>query len=744
MLLTAIMLQGCAVGPYRLQYLWRHDEGLSYYVDKASAIEYPTEPECVRSDPALYAAPRRIDSLDEVEPREISLNECIRLALAKGAILRDGSSLGSPGNPILARPNQAPSTLDPAIQSTGFLFGNRGYEAALSDFDALFTSTLNWGRNETPQNAANIGINAGQTLTQETFQNSNRIEKPFANGGTFAVQADVNYEGNNRTSGQLFPSAYTGLFQTEYRQPLWAGAGTEFTRIAGPLSQSLRGVSGVSQGVLISRINGDIALTQFEQSVSTLVRDVEREYWDLNLALRLYESEKDAFNDLVILFDRLKEREEAGDAILQAESRIFEADARLRGSLADVLDKETRLRRLCNLPLNDGQFLYPTDAPAEAKLEPLWEASLQEALARRVELRRQKWEIKSLELQLKAANSLTHPRLDGVMQYRVNALGDQLGFAADQSLDTMLDNLSSGQNTGWNAGIQMSLPVGLRLARTQVRNYELRLRKARVMLQAQEWEVAYELAGSMLEMQRWYQLADSTTNRIDTASEYATLVEERVNSSERNNPDLLNLLLQAKIQQRDAGQAYMRSIIEYNKAIAEMKFRKGTNLTDNGVYLAEGNWHPAAAPFAMQRAVSRTYAKDKHRLRTEPIEFVAGAAEGSWEALGTNTRPNLPGAINGKYGEEASSGLKQVPDVPILEEGDLPAGSPDRTLEPAPVPPADEPMTEPMSPQPPQEDGPLKRPADRITQGPAPLTIPSRSALAPPADQTDGTGRVKL
>lgn len=749
MMLAAILLQGCAAGPFRLQYLWPQDEGLSYYVDKASAIEYPVETEDRSLDPNLFSAPRNIRSLDEVNPREVTLHECKLMALSKGVAIRDANSLGSPGNPILSRPAQAASILDPAIQSTGFLFGNRGYEAALADFDALATSNLTWGRNETPQNALNTGVGSltsPGTLAQETFSWQSRLEKTFANGGTAALQADTTYEGNNRSSSfQRYPSTYSGLVQMEYRQPLWAGAGSEFTRIAGPLNSSLRGVSGVSQGVLISRINGDIALTQFEQSVATLIRDVEREYWDLNLTLRLYESEREAFTDLVAFLQELKDRRESGDARVQAEAQIFEADARLRGSLADVLDREVRLRRLCNLPLNDGDFLYPVDLPSEAKLEPKWEASLQEAFAHRVELRRQKWEIKSLELQLKAANSLTRPRLDGVMQYRVNALGDEFGFRGndDLPLASMLDNLASGQNTGWSAGLQWSMPVGLRLAHTQVRNYELRMRKAKAMLKEQEWEVAYELAGSMLEIQRWYELADATTKRVIAAGDHAALAEERFHGAGQNSSDTLNQVLQSKIRERDAKQGYMRSIIEYNKAIAEMRFRKGTTLTESAIYLAEGNWHPAAAPFAMQRAVQRTRSKDAHRLRVDPEEFVGGAAPGSWESLGLDTRPSIPGVLNeGAIQGNATQAPDSSPNYSEPWQNAVPPMAPPANEPLQPVPQRNQPLT-PVPVPPAAEPSPG---AEVITQTNALRARTARNSLAPAAADfdVDPAGRVRL
>lgn len=728
-LLLSTLLSGCAQGPLRLQYLWRSDENLTYYVDKASAIEYPTEPEDLAPrDPSLFNRPRRLKDLDEAEPWSISLNECVRLALSESAIVLDDASFGSPSNPIFSRPAQVASTLDNAIQNTGFLFGNRGPEAALADFDAAVTTSLTWGRDEVPQNAGSFGIPSGASQVSETFAWQTRLEKPLANGGTISLQSDVNYDGNNRpvSGGQLFPSSYNGLVQFESRQPLLAGSGTEFTRIAGPANQTLRGVSGVSQGVLISRINGDISQTQFEQSVQSLVRDVHRVYWDLNLFLRLYESEKQSFKELLEYYNRIRRRGESTVASISAEARIAEAKARLAGSLADVIGREQRLRRLCHLPLSDGKFLYPVDQPTEALLEPAWEASLQEALALRVELRRQKWEIKSLELQLRAARSLTRPRLDFVSQYRVNGLGDALLGNQDSQLDTFLGNLAGGQNTGWSVGFQMSAPLGFRLARIQERNYELRLRKAKVVLAEQERDISYELAAAMLEMERWHTLANDTIPRMAASRSHIEFQEARLTGDSfqaQLNSANFEALLNAKIQARDAEQAYLRGIIEYNKAVVDWKFRKGSLLRDNEIYLAEGNWHPEAYNTALDRAVHRTHAKDKHKLRTIPMEFVAGPAPNSFESLGLDGRPSTPGVVRNSMPRDEVGPAEAVPEIPT-------------DLNPAPVPPTtDDPMVVPPIELDMNEDA-----ITRISR--------SRQSIFPPSDsapeQADDSGRIRL
>ena len=680
MLAVTLLLSGCAAPNAHLQYLVGDDQTLSHYRDFATAIQYPIDENPTPPDADLFKEPRSIRSLEEVKHRQITLDECVRMALSNAAIVREDASFGSPANALMSNPDRVASVFDSAIQETGILFGNRGPEAALSDFDTLLTNNLQFGRSEDPQNSPGVGITAGETLVDRTSQWSTRLEKPLANSGTVSVQHDWNYSNNNiGAPPQLFDSAYTGFVRGEYRQPLLQGAGTEFTRIAGPVNQNLRGVSGVSQGVAISRINSDISLIDFEQSVATMVRDVERVYWDLYLALRLYDSEIETFKDLVRFSDRLGGRKSSGDVHAQAVARLYEADARIKGSLADVLGAETRLRRLLGLPLNDGDFLTPADHPAEALLKVNWESTVNDALAHRPELRRQKWNIRSLELQLRAAKNLSRPRLDFVSQYQVNGFGDNLfgeeddDGVTDVGYRSAYESLTQGLNTTWNLGLSFSMPLGLRLARTQVRNYEIRISKARAALAEQEKEVVFELADAKLNMDRWYELADSSTRRITVAE--AHMNAALANADTRllgSDAVLLGRALDAKISFRDAEQAYLQSIVEYNKAIVDLTFRKGTLLPDNKIRLAEGEWNPEAYEDARIRARQMTHSFENTHLRTLPMEYVGGPADPGWEATGNPQRPYLYG--NGTIPADAApESVPQVPEIPETVPQDNPA-----------------------------------------------------------------------
>jgi hypothetical protein len=112
-------------------------------------------------------------------------------------------------------------------------------------------------------------------------------------------------------------------------------------------------------------------------------------------------------------------------------------------------------------------------------------------------------------------------------------------------------------------GLQFSMPIGLRLARAQVRNYELRLRKAKAVLTAQEQEIAYELNESIIKMDQWYVLADSNAKRSDVALRFAETTNLRVINQNERDPISIGRVLEAKITSRDASQSYLRSIVDY-------------------------------------------------------------------------------------------------------------------------------------------------------------------------------------
>ncbi len=621
------VLAGCTAGEKRLEYLGDADFG--YYKNVATQLDYPHIETETPPEVAFAEKPRTVLDLEKDEIHDVTLQEMIHLALANNSIIRTRDDNFAAGASYIAN---APSVYDPSIQESGVLFGGRGIEAALAAFDTQFSSTMLWGRNETIQNNAFFagGLAPGTTLVAETGAFTSQLSKQFGYGGQLSLNHNWNYFGSN-VQGQLFPSTYSGLIQAQYRHPLLAGSGTEFTRIAGPITQSFSGLSGVNQGVVIARINHDITLAQFEVNVRNLLSDVENLYWELYLRYRIYDTTVTARNSALRTWREAKAKLDIGGVRnfkpadeAQARDRYFETRAQTQAALAAIYGFELRLRRIAGLPVNDGSILRPVDEPVTAQFVPEWYMCLTDALTRRAELRQQKWNIKSLQFQLKASKSLTRPRLDFVSGYQVNGFGDDLiqrrdadGLTA-QGLRSAYETITQGNQTGWNLGVEFTMPIGLRSAHAQVRNVELRLAKARDVLATQEMEISHELANAFQNLATQYVTAESHFNRRRAAQRRVQFFQAEV----RAGTQTLDLLLRAQASLADAEVAYFRALVAYNQAITDVHFRKGTLFAHNSVYLEESEWAEPAYRDAIRRAWARSHAFDAEHLRTEPEEFV--------------------------------------------------------------------------------------------------------------------------
>ena len=661
-------LFGCATSEPELKYLG--DKQMSYYKQAATTIDYPVADTQPNPEATFAKRPRTVTDRDKDEVWEVSLTQAIQLAIQNNSMIRTRAD-NRAASAILSAGDRAQSAFDPSIQETGVLFGGRGVAAALAAFDATLTSSMTWGRNELPQNnrISGGGIGEGAALVTETGVFSSQIAKPFANGGSFSLNHQVNYLGNNLPSGalptdvQLFSSAYTGNVSAQYTHPLLAGSGTEFTRIAGPIGQSFGGISGVSQGVVIARINQDLSLADFEAGVITMLKDIEDLYWELYLRYREYDTAVSARNSALQSWREAHRILEAGGKAgfkpsdeAQARDFYFQTRAATENALSNVYSAEVVLRRILGLSVNDGRILRPRDEPTTAQFLPSWEASLTEALTQRVELRKQKWTIKSLDLQLCAAESLTQPNLNFVSGYQVNGLGDNLlgNSSLNPNFPNVYNSITGGQYTGWNLGFNFNMPLGFRAAHTQVRNIELRLAKAREQLSAQEMEISHEIAQDFQNLAVQYTTAQSNFNRYRAAQQRVQLFKAEVEAGTKT----FDVLLRALSSQAEAEVAYFRSLTEYNKAITALHYHKGTLLPHDQIWLSESEWTPDAYKSAVREAWARTHAFDATHLDTEPSEFVAQPGWAAQEVSPAGMQPPQP---TQPYEEEVALPPRPVP-----------------------------------------------------------------------------------
>lgn len=566
-----------------------------------TTIEHPTVDTPSRDDLGAVPPPRTIRNLDDIGYWDLSLEETVRLALINSKVMQDL------GGTVVRTPDGITTSLDPSIQETDPRFG---VEGALSAFDAQLTSTLtgnNTDRRLNNQFVGQLGFLKGDAGYFDT-----QIAKRAATGSQFFLRQHVDHEKDNNPGNQFTNGAWNVWYEAEARQPLLQGSGLNFNRIAGPGA-----APGVFNGVVIARIRADITIAEFEASLRDFVSNVENTYWDLYYAYRDLDAKRKARDTALETWRRIHANFQAGrrggeaEKEAQAREQYYRFEADLQDSLAGrpldgtrtnngsrpgtfrglpgVLVNEHRLRLIMGISPNGDRLIRPSDEPSLAAIVFDWSVVSSEALARRAELRRQRWQVKRREMELLASRNFLLPQLDLVGRYRYRGFGDDL-IDANRNGNPRFDNaymdLTSGDFQEWYAGAEFSMPLGFRQAHAGVRNAELRLARERVVLETQERTVLHDLSVAVSEMDRSYVVMQTNYNRWVAARQQVAAVE----AAFQDDRVEFIAVLDAQRRLAEAESAQYRSRVEYAVAVKNVNFEKGTLLDYLGVIPAEGPW----------------------------------------------------------------------------------------------------------------------------------------------------------
>ena len=708
-ILTSVSLLAGGCAP-RQPFYFFEDGDLSHYVGAIQKLEYPDTCQEPLAEAAGAVEPVTLSNAKFDSIWELSLEEAIRTALENGKVLRNlGGRFGSFGGPrpqtgeppvsLLTAPQQTPTAYDPAITETDPF---RGVESALALFDAQLSSSLTWERLNRPQNVGGqFTALFQQQLNGDQGNWTTGLTKRTATGATWGFANSTIYDNNNNPTRQnnglplgdpnfrvLVPSTWQTNYDFTFSQPLLQGAGVTYNRIAGP--DAFENIYGrpAFRGVLLARINADISLADFEAGVRNLVSDTEQSYWELYFAYRNLEARKAGRDSsleawrkvhaLMVEGSRGGER----DKEAQAREQYFFFRSEVEQALTDVYRCENRLRYMMGISASDGRLIRPADEPTTARISFDWQQSLVEALSRSAELRKQKWVIKQRELELTAAKNLILPRLDLVGRWRFLGMGQDLlnqdyqAYGADGN-DPLVgtdaySTLFSGQFQEWQAGAQFLMPLGFRRELATVRHHQLQLARERARLQDEELEASHALVEAVRNVDTNFALAQTNFNRRVAAERQVDAVQAAYDAGQVT----LDQLLDAQRRRAEAESAYYRSLVDYNRSISQLHYRKGSLLEYNGVFLAEGPWPGKAYFDAHRRARQRDASLYLDYGHSRPGVFSRGAITQNFESIGSDARASqLPARDPATRDDEPTSAPRQpmTPAVPELLPTPAPA-----------------------------------------------------------------------
>lgn len=588
-----------------------HDTTTSYHQGVGLSIEYPEVAECatgVSIAAEAASAPHSLEDPSKLPALELTLDEAVRMAMQNSPVVR-----ALPIGAVFST-QSATTVYDPAQVASS----QQGVEAALATYDAQYSNTLTFSRVDRPNNFRPPfpGFPSATDNSQAAYQS--QLQKRTALGSTFSLRNVVNYTHFNvNAENQIFPSSFAGWVEAEWRQPILRGSGLQYNRIVGS-SQT----PGVYNGVLIARVNEDVALTQFEESVTKLVADVEQAYWDLTTAYRLLEANIKGRESALRTYQYQKVRLDVGagrqDEEAQAQSQYYQFEANVQSQLGGtngLYTTEQRLRYLLGMPAADGKIIKPTTDPLDSKVLFDWNAALSQALERRVEIRRQRFQVKRREFELYASRLNKRPQLDFVGLYRFQGLGDHLvGDSSVGAADGLYASIKDGRFQEWQAGVEFTLPVGFRRAGVAIANAKLQLSRERAVLAEVELRVSHDLAEAARNIEVTYQLVETNYNRYQADLRQVEVLVRRY----LDGTDNINFLLQAQRSVVQSEIAFYQALANYNLAVRDLHWEKGSLLAYNQVQLAEGGWEPGAQRDAYERGLFLTPRQDPSDVTMTP------------------------------------------------------------------------------------------------------------------------------
>lgn len=603
LLLTTLLI---ATGCHPTQPFYLHEDGdLSHYLATATELENPDIEQVSLEEVTQARPPLTLSDLEFTQFRDVTLEECVTYALQNSKVIRNLGSLTqfTISDGLVGRTASSVTVYDPSIFETDPQFG---VEAALSEFDAQFSTNVFWETTDRPQNSSFLAQNLfNNKFKRHLGQFDAEIAKRTATGTSFAVRNQTISDFSNNPSRGI-PSDWYSAMDVEVTQPILRNRGTQVNRAP----------------VILARTRVDITLADFEAAVRNMLLDLENSYWDLHFAYRFLETAKAGRDSALATWqnesalavgERFESQREA-----QAREQYFFFRAQMETALRDLLAAENRLRWLVGWSPTDGELVRPVDKPTVAHVDFDWQTAHVESLARSAELRRQRWAVKQAETELIVARNQLLPQLDIVGRYRWLGIGDELIGSPRRGLNFIddatglptsgsyaWDELTEGNYQEVRFGLQfVPPPIGARREHAGVRNAQLKIARERARLEDMELNVSHLLTTAIQNLDYNYFNAQTHFNRWLAAEKEVEALTALVRGG-KYDLKTVDLVLDAQRRRANAQADFYRAIIEYNKAIANVHFRKGSLLEYNNVKLSEGPWPNKAYWDALGRARER-------------------------------------------------------------------------------------------------------------------------------------------
>jgi len=426
-------------------------------------------------------------------------------------------------------------------------------------YDPLLTLLADY--QESTTQPSSIFLSGSRISRQKNLNANAGISQLVPIGGTVGLFFNNLWNRNNSDITRGFLDEYWQSDLTvSYSQPLLKNFGREATEL----------------GIAVAVNSKAASLDQFRSRLIDIATRTRTAYFLLYSLRENLEAKNTALTLAIKILDDTKGRVRAG--VLPA-MEILNAEFGVSTREKERIDAEKLLRDQMDnvrllLQIEGNGDLEPVDPPNRQDYPVNEEDALRRALAEKPDIKAQKVNLQTLDLQTRVAHNRLLPDLS------FNASAALTGLGRDYTRD--LDNVSSGDYPVWSVGLQFTYPLGNREAENDFIKNRLKAEQARVLLKNLEDSTMNEVRSTIRGIRANYL-------QLDVAERGLAYAEERMRAYIKKNEvglattkevvDVQNDLVAAKTNQIRAQADYTIAIGQFWKATGETLEREGITVT---------------------------------------------------------------------------------------------------------------------------------------------------------------------
>jgi outer membrane protein TolC len=458
--------------------------------------------------------------------------------------------------------------------------------ASVSVAKQMYTPTLQFDLSGNHYEQASTGpFQATETYVNRSTSSSAGISQKIPFGGTFQASLSYDYSKSNQLF-QSFNPSYQGRLNFVLTQPLLRNFGWTVSR----------------REIIIAQNNFEVSRSQFKDVLITTIYSVEAAYWNLVYSIENLKTLGQALESGRDLLAKTKREVEVGTKapieVLNAEATVARREADILQAEALVKRNQDQLRTLLNLgvdPSAVGQNLVPAEKPAFKPFAITFDEAYAQAMARRPDLETAKTTIETKAVNFRFAKNQRLPQLDlQLVKASPGLSGQQYTYDPDNPFLPPVagDPGSAGAAfrdafkfvyDNWTAGVTLTVPFGDVFGKAGYAYAKLDLQQAQARLKTQEQEIFLEVSDAVRALETAAKSVDAYRIARELAEKQLEAEMKKLNVGMSTN----YFVLQYQDLLATARSAEMRSLVDYNVAVANIAKVTGTTLENRNITLSD-------------------------------------------------------------------------------------------------------------------------------------------------------------